>query len=353
MTMIGARGPSTQSMAEIHNEPNLGLISRKSVATLWRAFWVSKDEELNAHDAASTLFRFFRSNHVLDLQLIFRMTFVVLVAHVVALLVAAKAADHSLVDTIKSLVTYLGPAIPIYGAILAWAYLTASKRLGVVDLFASEIATVCRVGTIFDTGQKYVQKWKKMDTNKVIEPTSRNSNNFVSQEDYFPIFATNSRDLQSLEALTVGHITEFYTYMKATRDSQRRLATLKIVDAAKEAIANIIYTLFLGYESGRKTIEDLIEFQPTRTENMIVILLTELECYSFLCEHFRGDEVRFKRLQLRETDYEGLYKDLVNSVNEPHEEENEKYWAPAERLLPELKARYDRALQTVRCNSSH
>jgi hypothetical protein len=358
MSMIKARGSLTQSIAETDSKQNLGLISSKSFALLWRAFMVRKNEELDAEDAASTLFRFFRSKHVLDLKLIFGLTLVVLIIHVAVAIVFtvlalsishAVAVDHSSPDASTSLATYLGPAIPVYGAILAWAYLTAGKRLGVVDLFACEIATVCRVGTIFNTGQNYVEKWRKMDTNNAIDVTSAHSNNFVSQEDYFPIFATNSHDLQALEALTVSHITEFYTYMKATRDSQRRLAELEIVEAAKEAVANMIYMLFLGYESGRKAINDLIEFQPTKTENIIVILLTELECYSFLCEHFKGDELRFQRLQLRETDYKDLVPRLLDEVNEPHER-SERYWAPAQRMIPELQTRYDRALQAVqRC----
>jgi hypothetical protein len=89
----------------------------------------------------------------------------------------------------------------------------------------------------------------------------------VSQEDYFPIFDANSQDLETLEALVVGHITEFYTYMKASRDCQRKLAQAQTVEDAKEAAANIVYMLFLGYESARKAISDLVEFQPLEREH--------------------------------------------------------------------------------------
>jgi len=75
--------------------------------------------------------------------------------------------------------------------------------------------------------------------------------------------------------------------MKATSDSRRRLTQAQTVEEAKEAAASIVYMLFLGYESARKAIADLIEFQPTREENIMVILLTELVCYSFLCEQFQ------------------------------------------------------------------
>ena len=150
---------------------------------------------------------------------------------------------------------------------MAWAYLTASKRLGVVDLFACEIATLCRVGTIFNVGQQRVETWRRIDERKTMDsqtrsiprsPRSPAPGNYVSQEDYFPIFDANSQDLETLEALVVGHITEFYTYMKASRDCQRKLAQAQTVEDAKEAAANIVYMLFLGYESARKAISDLV-----------------------------------------------------------------------------------------------
>ena len=52
------------------------------------------------------------------------------------------------------------------------------------------------------------------------------SQSFVSQEEYFPIFEHNSSDLESLEALVVQSITEYYTYMKAS--SQIRKMTVAI-----------------------------------------------------------------------------------------------------------------------------
>jgi hypothetical protein len=53
-------------------------VSSISLVTLWAALVVRKDEELDAGDAASTLFRLFRSKHVRDLKLIFHVAFIVL-----------------------------------------------------------------------------------------------------------------------------------------------------------------------------------------------------------------------------------------------------------------------------------
>jgi hypothetical protein len=385
--------------------------------TLLRARRVRDNEELSAEDAASTLFRFFRSKHVADLKLVAKLALILLVIHIVLVVIYALAAadvhyvvaesaarkavesaahkgvdpaaytHHAgliiLTDVFESVVTYIGPAITICGAIVAWSYLSASKRLGIVDLFACEIKTLCRVGTIFDVGKRYVAMYQsKLEIAEnhaategipaapsVAEPMTDEllSRSSVSEEHYFPIFENNSSDLESLEALVVGNITEYYTYMKSARDLQRILASINASQAAKssagaphdaakdaagrETVADIIYVVFLGYESARKAIADLIEFQPTRDENIIVILMTELVCFSFLCEHLKQDSLRFPRLQLRELGYEKAYRELIESVNAPHNnEENVEYWHPAQRMIPELQDRYKAAMKTLqRC----
>ena len=56
---------------------------------------------------------------------------------------------------------------------------------------------------------------------------------------------------------------------------------------------------FLGFESARKAIKDLVEFEPTQAEDMITVLLSELPAYGFLREQFQGD-LRQRRLQARD-----------------------------------------------------
>jgi hypothetical protein len=175
---------------------------------------------------------------------------------------------------------------------------------------------------------------------RVATPATANqrSNNFVSQEDYFPVFDKNSQDLQSLEALVVGHITEFYTYMKAMRDAQRKLGQIESVQAVPAARLSVVYMLFLGYESGRKAIKHLVEFQPTQTVYVMGILLTELTCYSFLCKNFTNDQLRFSHLALRLEQYATEVPELIKKV-ERHCEDD-KDWGPAKRTPPELTQRY-------------
>jgi hypothetical protein len=214
----------------------------RSFRTLSRALLLP-ERRLSAKESASTLFRFFRSKHVADLRLIFVLATIGIIIHVgvVLRLEGLSASESSL--------GYIGSGLGLYGVVSAWAYLTAANRLGVVDLFACEISTLCRVGTIVDIAKRYVELHER----SAIDAETAHAAGFVSEEDYFPIFDSNSRDSQALEALVVINITEFYTYMKATRDSQRKLADTKPSPAPQAgstpdpwhaALANMIYMLF-------------------------------------------------------------------------------------------------------------
>jgi hypothetical protein len=346
------------------------LFSRFSATTLFRAMGRVPAAELSAAESASTLFRFFRSKHVMDLKVICAAAFLVLAVHFVIVVVIGfidaqivptkPGMEPAALEFFTFLIKYVGAAIPIYGIIVGWAYQSASTRLGIVDLFGCEISTLCRVGTIFDVGRHYVEQYDNPPPSMEKGAQPADPDKFVSQEDYFPVFGSNARDLQVLEASVVCNITEFYTYMKATRDTQRILAGMAPSPAAKPrtempspmgepapwhaAMANVIYMLFLGYESGRKAVKDLIEFQPSAAENMMVILLTELKCYSFLCGYFAGDELRYGRLQLREQDYREFVPRLYRDVMASHTP-NERDWCRAVQTAPELARRYQEALR--------
>jgi hypothetical protein len=232
------------------SKPRPNLISWQSVTILQRAC-AAPSVDLTAAESASTLFRFFRSKHVGDLKLIFSLAILLFAIHIViAILVAISVwvderfflpidKNSPTADCFKFLISYTAPAVPIYGGIVGWAYLSASARLGIVDLFACEISTLCRVGTIVDVGKRYVEQAKSFPDQHHIETVlpPASSATFVSQENYFPIFASNSKDLQALEAMVVTHITEFYTFMKATRDSLRKLAGAKPPQAGTPTLA--------------------------------------------------------------------------------------------------------------------
>ena len=387
-------------------------VKHSRTSYLRRALW-SSDVQLSKDEAASTFFRFFRSKHVDDFRFIAKaatICFMLFCASVIIvqlfsvvipyltsffftvtskgsgatpdiLKVTLVSEPTPLLDAMKVAIAYIGSAIPIFGAIIAWTYLSASARLGIVDLFACEIATLCRVGTLFDVGQRYVDMIKKNPAApagiagpdrtagpaRTASPGRTASSGraahpdraagFDSKEDYFPVFSSNSGDLKLLEVLVVTNITAFYTYMKAARDLLRRLSelgtaakgetedpeSLQTSQAIWNAIVHdLIYVVFLGYERARKAVGDLIEFQPVRDENTIVILVTELKCYAFLRKHFADGGVRLARLKLRERGYLRDVPVLYYRVMS-HKEDDED-WREAMSTVSELESCYDAVL---------
>jgi len=261
------------------------------------------------------------------------------------------------VDSYKSIEAVITPILAtsaVACAIIGWVYRTASARLGIVDLFAYEITTLCRVGTIVDAARRYIaaaESSRSVETARAstkegeqFKPVAARAQGlahspyrFDSAENYFPVFESNSRDLRVLEAGVVTNVTAFYTYMKVVRDYLRRAADLDSGQHDKnelhQAWVNVIYMLFLAYEAARKSINDLIEYEPTHAENTVVILLTEIAAYGFLQRNFakKPDEIWSRRLNLRAQEY----RDVANGVyykisRHPRGSDvNEKEWAKA------------------------
>lgn len=67
--------------------------------------------------------------------------------------------------------------------------------------------------------------------------------------------------------------------------------------------------MFLTFESARKAVRDLIEFDPNQVESSINILINELTTYNFLLQQFgvsdetRAQDFRYARLKLRQNSY--------------------------------------------------
>jgi hypothetical protein len=261
-------------------------------------------------------------------------------------------------EAAKFPLSYIGTALTISGTIIAWTYLTASARLGIVDLFACEISTICRVSTIVDVATRYVDQYRK-PANGITIPGGEDKEpaNFVSQENYFPVFESNSKDLQVLEAQVVIDITAFYTYMKAARDTMRKLS--RVAGSASNSfqlserdktLEILMKMLFLGFESGRKAIQNLIEYEPTKTDVIIMILITELKCYSFLLDTQERTKTLYARIKLREPKYEEMIDEIRGKVKENAEQNGE--WKKARAALPALATRYNEAQAAGRRGNS-
>lgn len=343
---------------------------------------------LQTDDPAATINRLFCSEHVADLRLI--VAFALVAVYLVLILGLPLSLESALRQwstlpadmrwkwvhissmTLASFLAFFTPVLAVLGAVLAWAYQAGSARLGIVDLFACEIGTLCRVLTVVDTVSRYVHRFDQGPRIESIGLTQPHQ--YTSQENYFPVYENNTKDLQTLEAKVVINITAFYTYMKAVRDSQRALADIAVHPVEtkpptekgsvlwphQEATRNLIYMLFLGLESARKAVADLIEFEPENAENTIVILISELEAYRFLCSQFTDEQdIRHQRLAMRACSYRQLVPKLCHLVESRRiaektrdEASADKFpassqWEPALRLVPELQKKYKALMEPL------
>jgi len=298
-------------------------------------FILSLLKNLTRHGPASTFIRLFNSRHVADLQLIFLSSIVLMIFGVIFAYEWQACFPSSVLISSGGLIS----AIVAAGcSVSAWCYVTGSSRLGVVDLFSCEIATICKAITITETVANMVE---------MLDAPPPQSMKFSSVEEYSPIFNNNNKDLETLEARVIGPVTEFYTYLKSMRDYLRRLGDLdkpnNNVQAWQSGIANVMYVLFLMLESARKSINGLIEFEPDQTENEIIILLSELVAYNFLVKFYVdskriGHDARLERLRLRRVEYidlaENVYKRTVASNTKSEKEK--LAWQKVVALLDEL-----------------
>ena len=242
---------------------------------------------------------------------------------------------------------FIGAICALGGGVLAWTYQTGSARLGVVDLFACEIATLCRVGAVVDMVQRYVDSVPARSAGRAVAHRRR--------RDCPPIPAASPRrraisrcstlsvkDLQALEADVVKHVTAFYTYMKVMRDTLRRLAEINHPPqpgSQRRRLAPRDVQRYLHavprLRERRKAIKDLVEFEPTQAEDMITILLSELLAYGFLREQFTGD-LRERRLAARDA---ALPTRHSRAVSPRHDRGKGPQWDAAQDIADEMMKR--------------
>lgn len=343
---------------------------------------------LRTMDPRATLNRLFSSIHVKDLQLIIALAFIaVVLVFAVGLVLSiedaimsqqtGEASSHIAFAAVRSFLSIFGPVLGVFGAVFAWCYQIGSARLGVVDLFACEISTLCRVFAFCDTVNRYVDKFGKGPAAAAWAASLHNAeggtrfvpgrdaeggarsalgrdaeggtrsapaNQFTSRENYFPVFENNARDLQALEFGTVINITAFYTYVKAVRDTMRQLADIG-PHCWYDTMLNIIYMMFLSLESARKAIDDLIEYGPEEKVRIIEILISELEAYGFLRKTLAHDQVRYQLIMMRQPYYRELVPKIWREVESPSRESPRAWqWERARRLLPKLEKRFNEAM---------
>src|ERR1043166_6603982 len=113
-------------------------------------FWLIKRvRRLMGHDrySSETIDRLAYSMHVEDLRLVASVTML----GAIVLIGTTIWMYKKIPELPEGLAPFQITAILAgFGGILAWCYKTGSARLGFVDVFACEIATLCRICTIND-----------------------------------------------------------------------------------------------------------------------------------------------------------------------------------------------------------
>lgn len=242
-------------------------------------------------------------------------------------------------------------AMAVLLATLSWAYQTGSRRLGAVDLFASEISAISRVCLVVGFAQNSVKKARAGWPKAPVSGTDMPSTKFTSEEHYTPVYDNNTSELQSLDFDVVTEVTQFYTYRKTMMDFLRKLAVTTDAADLAEASKHMIYMQFLMYESARRALRELIEFEPDQSVAIVNAYCNELVLFSFLKEHY-VEEFQGRRLDMRIKNYATIY-DLADHIRTKYDEairkdKNINNWEKAHAIAPEMIRRYEAML--AECN---
>lgn len=220
--------------------------------------------------------------------------------------VAFSAAIWALIEVIIGK-TELGVAVlTIAAGVIGWTYQSANTRFGVVDIFAAEIATLCRVAGVDDFIPKYVRLFQ----------AQREFPKGEAPRDYLAVFNNNAKDLETLDGDVARYVTQFYVHMKALMDTLARGADPQI---NTQVALNVIYTAFLAFESARQALAVLTDSKREREEYILTGLLSEIPAYLLLyAEADNLDEpgrhkLRKGRIEERLPRYQTLMKGIDRS----------------------------------------
>ncbi len=273
-------------------------------------------------------------------------------------------------DSVRLFLTINAATVTLFVSLVSWAYQIGSKRLGVVDLFGCEIATIGRVYAVVGIAQRLINSFDagrrpgdasggpragepaaEMQSRRTPMTDAANMANFKINQSYTPVIDNNVGDLENLDAEVVTNVTEFYTYRRAMVDylfqwGQAGAAPGPDIAAERRQqyfLKQAIYMLFLSLESARHALDDLVEYEPNHAEARINILLEELPAYAFLLDvtECREEDVpRYNRLVLRLKEYKRIYESSYGDAVGSHPGD-EKAWERAKTTARDLKDCYD------------
>ena len=287
--------------------------------------------ELERTGPSLTFERLCTSRHIDDLQAIASVAiFTIAICFVLLAMMSWNLAAW------KDQMIFLGGIIATATAALSWTYQSGSRRLGAVDLFASEISAICRVCLIVDFAKISVAS---LEAPRGAEPANAPADayfgRYTSQEHYTPAYDTSIADLQALDFEVVTSVTRFYTYRMTMLDLMRKAAEPGQTQQAA-LLRQMIFMQYLMYESARHAIVQLIEFEPHQSEAVVNVLCSELVLYGFLQPSYE-DSFQGERLNLRIGEYDAIVARMSRRIAENGGMPN---WLHAATTAPELMVRY-------------
>jgi hypothetical protein len=245
--------------------------------------------------------------------------------------------------------TILAVLVTVTMTTLGWVYQTGNQRLGTIDLFASEISTICRTwlvidfaGREVDLADKIIDPAAEKDQEDHVLPGGRAAENLpekpvqISTADaYTPVHDKQLPDLAQFDVGIVTAVTEFYNYREAMIDYWRSRAGATRAKDLQYLERQMLYMLYLACEAARIAIGRLIEYEPDKAESIVNILCTEMAAYCYLLRAYDDEDFRGARLRLRLKRY-GDIIDGLEAKMKPDEQ-----WERARTTMALLKLRYD------------
>jgi hypothetical protein len=258
---------------------------------------------------------------------------------------AAKSAEAAKSTAVSIAVALITAAMTMFN----WVYQAANRRLGVVDLFASEISALCKVCIVTDFAKKSIEMRRAANAAETQTPRS-----FDTKESYTPVYDRGSADLQALDSNVVSAVTQFYTYRRTMVDCLHLAMAQSKREEALPQYDQMIYMQFLMYECALTSIRELIEFEPDKAENQVTVLCSALPLLGFLVKRHRKDPntvFLYRRLRLRVPDYVKDVENLLADIDDKAKSKSEavlKGWSKAVTTSAELRIRFDDFRQLTR-----
>lgn len=189
--------------------------------------------------------------------------------------------------------------------IAAWAaasiaiYNRMITRLGVIDIVSFEIIAICRVISSADLTKDFINLYE------TLKP--RGFGDTARAEEYFENFHRLGKEVGDIHRYDIARITEFYTYLKGSRDATGSIAHWFDKDGnqnpdydekrKKDDVLSVLYLLFLCFEAACYAICSLRS--KSDLEFFAAILYKDLDAlYKFLAKNVDLEDPRKQYLAM-------------------------------------------------------